>query len=108
MLDHRTTLIAKQCGIMDKITALHNDLSEIHFVTDVEFDLSNYSEIPQVIFLLKYDIHPARSDYWAARSYVINAAKETADRYWLCPTGDSIEDYGEHFYFVFSARNWKL
>lgn len=107
MLDEKTLRIANANGIYDRIIPLYNDLHDIEFVTDVEFDIDNYDEIPQVIFLLKYDIHPLRKDYWAARRYVRGAAIEIAEHYDLKRTEDAIEDYGQHFYFVFSARNWK-
>lgn len=107
MIDDRTFRAASENGIYSKILALYTDLREIKFVTNVDFDIMNYHEIPQVIFLLEYDIRPERKDYWTARRYVLDAAIEIAKHYDLIKTEDAIEDYGQHFYFVFSASKWK-
>lgn len=63
-------------------------------------------ESKQLCVLTGYDIRPDVQDYWERRDYtrsaVVGAAKEND----LTRTGDRIEDYGEHFYFVFNAAAW--
>ena len=70
----------------------------------IPFDLTGFlSNIHQVIIVPKYNIRSDREDYWEARKQLRESIITLAEKYDLHPSGDSIEDYGEHFYFVFSC-----
>lgn len=94
-------IIAEKFGIDDKIRKLKSDLLNIPHVTEVDFDLNGFNDcLNQVIFLLKYDIPVESKNYFGERKSLIDRALQTAQQNGLSRTGDSIEDYGEHFYFV--------
>ena len=82
---------------------------QINGITGVEFDLDGFwSDIYQVIFLTRYDIPVSLNNYYEIRSSVINQVVEIAEGNFLKRTEDRIEDYGEHFYFVFECmEEWK-
>lgn len=93
--------IAEKFGIDDKIRKLKSDLLKIPHVIEVDFDLNGFNDdLNQVIFLLKYDIPVGSKNYFGERERLIDRALQTAQQNGLSRTGDSIEDYGEHFYFV--------
>ena len=96
-------------GIMDKCKKLEKELLQINGITGVEFDLDGFwSDIYQVIFLTKYDIPVSLNNYYEIRSSVINQVVEIVEGNFLKRTEDRIEDYGEHFYFVFECmEEWK-
>ena len=82
---------------------------QIPNVVAVEWDLTGfYSEIYQVIFLLKYDIAADRADYWEARKNLIGNALKVISNNDLYKTEDRVEDHGQHFYFVAGCKaSWK-
>ena len=101
--DPRVRGYAKTYGVpIEKLIALEKRLLGIPHITEVDFDASAL-ESKQLCVLTGYDIRPDVQDYWERRDYtrsaVVGAAKEND----LTRTGDRIEDYGEHFYFVFNA-----
>lgn len=101
MQRERDIQTAERFGITAQCESLEADLLKIPGVVDVEYDLDGfYDDMHQVIFLTKYDLHPRRPDYWQARREMLHAIISTAEAHGLFPTGDRIEDYGEHFYFV--------
>ena len=105
-LDERTERTAKQFNILDKIEKLQNDLMQVDGVTEVEFDIDGfYDYIQQVVFLTKYDIPVSLENYFDVRKTLINNVLEVAKNNGLSRTGDRIEDYGEHFYFVMKCNN---
>lgn len=107
-MDEQTLLIADKFGITKKVKELETALLKVDYAVEVEFDLSGfYDELGQMIFLVKYDIPVSLSDYYNVlnkfKSDIVSVARE----YGLSRTGDRIEDYGEHFYFVFDCdESW--
>lgn len=106
--------IAEQFGIIVRCKAFESDLLEIKDIVPdkmdggIGFDLTGFlSDIYQVIIIPKYDIRPCRCDYWEARRQLRENIVALAEKYDLHPSGDRIEDYGEHFYFVFNCgKSW--
>ena len=96
---HRKTAI--KFGILEQCEALEKDLLTIPHCVSVEFDLDGfYDNLNQVIFLIKYDIDVPLEQYYFARRVFKFQVLEVAANHGLTPSGDAIEDYGEHFYFV--------
>jgi hypothetical protein len=95
-------------GIMDKCEKLEKELLQIDGITEVKFDLDGFwSGIYQVIILTKYDI-PVSLENYEVRKSVINQVIKVAKGNSLKRTEDAIEDYGEHFYFVFRCmKEWR-
>ena len=103
MLNERNRRTAEQHGILPLIEKLQADLMAIEGVEDVDFDLDGFwSNIPYVIFLPKYNI--TGDDYFKQRRILLNRILQEAAKFGLFRTGDSIEDYGEHFYIVTELR----
>ena len=104
MLRERDRKTAEHFGILDRIERLRTDLMEIEGVIDVDFDLDGFwSDIHQVIFLTEYLL--PFDNYFTARNKMVHSILECAQRHELSRTGDRIEDYGEHLYFV-TACPW--
>lgn len=112
---NREEQVAERFGILERCKAFESDLLKIKDIVPSEsdhgvcFDLDSFlSDMWCVIIVPKYDIRANRNDYWKARSDLRVSVIELAERYDLHRTGDPIEDYGEHFYFVFSCgASWK-
>lgn len=99
-MNEETTQIAERCGIAEKCALLEHDLLGIDGVTSVEFDLNGFLDgIHQVIALVGYDYHKIRSA-WSVAGKIVEKALLHHD---LHDSGDLIEDYGEHLYFVFDC-----
>lgn len=102
--DKRT---AERFGVLDKVENLERDLLTIPGVVEVEYDLDGfYDDMRQVIVLTKYCVPMNDYDYFQKRSDILHNVVAIAARHGLSRTGDGIEDYGEHFYFVFSC-DWQ-
>lgn len=107
-MDEQTLCISDKFGITKKVKELETALLKVDYAVEVEFDFSGfYDELGQMIFLVKYDIPVSLSDYYSVlnkfKSDIVSVARE----YRLSRTGDRIEDYGEHFYFVFDCdESW--
>lgn len=110
----RDTKIAEQFGVLVRCKAFEEDLLKIDGIVldksddGVAFDLTGFlSGIYQVIIVPKYDIRADRNDYWEARRQLCENVLALAEKYELYPSGDRIEDYGAHFYFVFNCgKSW--
>lgn len=103
MLNERNRKTAELYGILPLVEKLQSDLLDIEGVEDVDFDLDGfYDNIPYVIFLPKYNI--TGDDYFKQRRILLNRILQEAAQFGLFRTGDSIEDYGEHFYIVTELR----
>ena len=103
MLNERNRRTAEQHGILPLIEKLQADLMAIEGVEDVDFDLDGFwDNIPYVIFLPKYNI--TGDDYFKHRRILLTKILYEAEINGLFRTGDSIEDYGEHFYIVPELR----
>lgn len=81
--------------------ALEKDLLEINNVSMVDFDMDNYPETKQVIFLTKYNISATDKQYFEKRRQIKRDVMKVAKAHGLTWSGDSIEDYGNWLYFVF-------
>ena len=107
--------IAEQFGIIVRCKVFESDLLQIKDIVPdkmdggIGFDLTGFlSDIHQVIIVPKYDIRANRDDYWEARQQLCENIVALAGKYDLHPSGDRIEDYGEHFYFVFTCgKSWR-
>lgn len=107
--------IAEQFGIIVRCKAFESDLLEIKDIVPdkmdggIGFALTGFlSDIYQVIIVPKYDIRADRDDYWEARRQLRENIVALAGKYDLHLSGDRIEDYGEHFYFVFTCgKSWR-
>jgi hypothetical protein len=104
-----TKRIMERYNLSDKIENLTKDLLEIRHAVGVEFDLNCFLDnIPQVIFLVKYDIPVRLDDYFKVRIKFKQDVIEVAKQHGLHKSEDTIEDYGEHFYFVFyHDKTWR-
>ncbi len=102
MFDKRAEGIARERGILDRMEALEADLMKIEGIVEIPVDLDNYGDsgLYQVILVPKYDIDVSREDYFETRKQQRKEIIETCMKHDLWPTGDRIEDYGEHWYFV--------
>lgn len=101
---------AKRFGVLDRIEALEKELLNIEHVAEVEFDLDCFwSDIRQVIILPKYDIDVRLENYYEVRREMLQKVLDVAKSFGLGPSGDRIEDYGEHYYIVRQCDNsWVL
>lgn len=98
--------IAESFGIFERIKSIEADLLNVKFVEGVEFDLDGfYDDLNQVIILVKYDIPLSSDTYFEDRKTLLISVIEKAKEHGLKRTIDRIEDYGAHFYFVFSIAN---
>lgn len=101
--------IAKKYGISDRMHQLKTSLLSIKGVVDVQFDLNGYLDnIYQVIVIAKYSIEYL-SDlgaYYKAHGRIQKELVNKARALNLTRSEDAIEDYGEHFYIVFSSKKW--
>lgn len=98
--------IAESFGIFERIKSIEADLLNIKFVEDVEFDLNGfYDNLDTVIILTKYDIPLSSETYFEDRKTLLISVIEKAKEHGLKRTIDRIEDYGAHFYFVFSIAD---
>jgi hypothetical protein len=108
-LKERTQKIIEQYNLNEKIENLTKDLLSIPYAVDVEYDLDGFLDnLSQVIFLVKYDIPVSLDDYFKVRQKFLYDVIEVAKKNGLNRSGDSIEDYGQHFYFVFNHnKSWR-
>ena len=92
---------ARHFGFLDRMEQLEGKLLEIDHVVSVDFDIDGFwSNIRQVIIIPQYDIPVRLPDYYAVRRRMLTEIIDMARSFGLIPSGDSIEDYGEHFYIV--------
>lgn len=102
----RYIAIAETYGILHRIKSIEADLFGIKHVGDVEFNLDGfYDDLDEVIILVRYDIPIASDTYFKDRTALIMSVIEKAKEHGLKRTLDKIEDYGRHFYFVFSIAD---
>lgn len=109
MKQNRHAQTAERYGIRARLESLEADLLKTPGLVYVEFDLDSLIDnIPYIIILAGYDIDVSRPDYFQARGAVRRAIIETCAAHDLYPTGDAIEDYGQHFYLVRrQGESWK-
>lgn len=101
-MNDRNTATAARFGITEQCAALQRDLLTIPGAVGVEFDLDGfYDHMEQVIFLVKFNIPAANTNYFRDLRALRQGVIDTAARHGLTRTPDTIENYGEHLYFVF-------
>lgn len=101
-MNSRTAATAARFGITEQCAALERDLLDIPCAVEVEFDLDGfYDHLQQVILLVKFDIPAANRDYFRDLRALRQGVIDTAARHGLTRTPDTIQNYGEHLYFVF-------
>lgn len=104
MKNDRHLRTAEQYGIKEQCEKLEQELLNIDGVTNIEFDLDGfYDNLGQVIFLAKYEIDDRCAsdlEYFNQRTYIMQSIIEVCKNNDLYYSGDKIEDYGAHFYFV--------
>lgn len=106
-MEKKAETSARRFGILERLRRLEAVLLKICGVEEVNFDVSNYDEIPYVIVLVKYNIPVEAEDYFARRTAQLRAICQSCRNHDLHQTGDRVEDYGEHWYIVRSAgKSW--
>jgi len=106
MYDKRAEKDAVRWGILDKMEALEKDLLRIQGIVCVEFDIRGYGDgIRQVILIPQYFVDPALevARYYEARYQQLVSILTTCADHNLYPSGDRIEDMGQHWYIVRSC-----
>lgn len=99
-MNDRTAATAARFGISEQCAALQRDLLTLPGAVKVEFDLDGfYDHMEQVILLVKFNV--AYRDYFRDMDALRHGVIDTAARHGLTRTPDTIENYGEHLYFVF-------
>lgn len=102
--------IAVKFNILDKCQSLESQLLGLPYVYEAEFDLSGFiDDLDEINILVGYDLPPNTQDYFLVRrSIKMGIIKALLENH-LYPTGDRVEDYGEHFYFVRKIDDtWKV
>lgn len=96
--------IAVKFNILDKCQSLESQLLGLPYVTDVELDLSGiYDGLDEIYVLIGYDSTRYTLKYIMVGLYYVLL------RNYLYPTGDIVEDYGKHLYFVRKIDDtWKV
>ena len=104
-----TIKTAAQFGILDRMQEFEKDLLKIEGISEVDFDIDGFwDNIYQVILIPKYSIPVSVSDYYNRRRKQLNEILEVCKKHDLKSSGDTIEDYGEHWYIVRKCgQTWK-
>ena len=100
MFDKRSESDALRYGILDRMQALEDDLSKIPGIVHTEFDIRDLGEIRHVILIPKYDIPATTPDYFSVRRLQLQTIFNVCEKHGLRPSGDPVEDMGEHWYIV--------
>lgn len=111
MKDDRQKKTAETLGMLEKVENLEKDLLTIPGVVEIDFDLDGfYDNLNEVVFSAKYDIPPNDKEYFNKAAALQRDVIQTAEKHNLAKLPDRIEDYGEHFYFVFTGigDEWKI
>lgn len=111
MKDNRHLRTAVTYGIKEQCEKLETELLTIDGVTDIDFYLDSfYDNIRYVIFVARYDVASELpyETYFSEMRRIKQAIIDICTNNDLHPTGDAIEDYGHHFYFVRRCgKEWK-
>lgn len=111
MKNNRHKRTAEAFGMLEKVESLEKDLLKVPGVVEVEFDLDGfYDNLNEVIFVAKYDIPQKGREFLNKAAELKNDVIQTAAKHNLVKSPDGIEDYGNHFYFVFTRKDdqWKV
>lgn len=106
-MNDRTAATAARFGISEQCAALQRDLLTLPGAVKVEFDLDGfYDHMEHVILLVKFNV--AYRDYFRDLRALRQGVIDTAARHGLTRTPDTIENHGEHLYFVFHHdKTWE-
>lgn len=101
-MTEREIKTAKHFNCLALTENIERELLKLPDVVGVEFDL-NGMEYNQFIVLTKYDIPVSAPllHYFRRREKLVNNVIDLMRRNGFHKTEDRVEDYGEHFYFVF-------
>lgn len=100
-MKEREREIAKEFGILDRCKNLETQLLNIPGCFEVDMDLDGlYDHMNQIILLIGYDIDVRREDYFEAMAEFKREIINVLRIHKLYPSGEDIEDYGKHLYFV--------
>lgn len=107
-MKNRERKAAEILGILDRLEALEADLLKVNRIVKVEFDVDGFfDDIPDVCIVYEYDVPVGLENYFEERRRIIRESVEVMERHGLTASGDAIEDYGTHFYFVRNAKTWE-
>lgn len=106
----REAEVAKRFGVYDRIKSLEDALLAVDGVVEVEFDLDGFwDNMMCVIIIPKYNIPVRLENYFEVRRQHLNNILKVTRDFGLLPSGDRIEDYGEHWYIVRDCDStWEL
>lgn len=99
---------AERFGFLSRVQDFEKALLEIEGITGdkVDFDLDGWNDsIRQIIIVPAYHITSSSLRWFEDRAAMINRINETAARFGLHRSVDSIEDYGAHLYIVFECND---
>ena len=101
---------AKRFGVLERMEELESALLNIDHVVSVDFDIDGFwDNIRQVILVPEYDVPVSLPNYYEVRRVMLNRIINVAHQFGLWQSGDTIEDYGKHFYIVRNCDNsWEL
>ena len=103
----QTIKAAEHFGILELLQKFEAALLKVEYVADVDFDVDNFGEIPQVIVIPHYDVPVSAPNYFGLRQNTLSNILIVCAQFDLWPSGDAIEDMGEHWYIVRSAgKKW--
>lgn len=104
-MTEREIKTAKHFNCLALTENIERELLKLPDVVGVEFDL-NGMEYDQFIILTKYDIPGSAPtlDYFRRRRELVNNVINLMSKKGFYKTEDRVEDYGEHFYFVFRKK----
>lgn len=103
----RSIQYALHYGILVEALKLEADLLKIEGIHDVDIGVDNYDEIEHIIVVPHYVLPVDAPDYYQRRRVLLENILTVCGQHDLWPTGDRIEDYGEHWYIVRRAgKSW--
>lgn len=94
--------LAAHHGVLERIRKLESDLLSIKHVVSIDLglDCGFDDRICQAVILVGYDIPVTLPNYYGVRRRMLCEVINVAHSYGLHQSGDTIEDYGAHFYIV--------
>ena len=107
-MNEKSERTAKRFNIYDRILKLEKELLSIEGAVDVIFYLDGFCDVlNELIILVKSDIPVTIGGHWKRKKEFKNDIISIALNNGLSRTQDSIEDYGDHFYFfVMNCNKW--
>lgn len=100
MFDKRAEKRAEALGIADRMRDLENDLLNIEGISEIDFDIDNFDEIPYVILIPRCKVPDGTGNWFRRRAAQLAQIVAVCEKHDLYNSGDRIEDYGEHWYIV--------